>query len=230
MLFPICPFRRSLGRDFQGVRVAWWRDLGGVPVDTRVRAAVNAQRRIFEDLGCIVEEAEPDFSGADQIFRTLRAHATALRMADHVRDHRDLVKDTLLREFEDGSKLSGRETGEAEAAHTALYHRMRVFLERYEFFILPVCQVLPFDVRQHWPTQINGVPLASYIDWMKTCYYISAVGTPAVSVPCGLVEPAPGEPKLPVGLQIVGRHRDDFGVLQMARAFEEAAGFRGLDF
>ena len=221
---PGAHFRGDPGRDFKGVRIAWWRDLGGVPVDRRVRAAVDAQRRVFESLGCIVEEAEPDFTGADQVFRTLRAYATAQRLADHVRDHRELIKDTLLQEFEAGCRLTATEVGLAEAAHTELYHRMRRFMERYEFFVLPVCQVLPFDVRQHWPVEIDGVKLATYIDWMKTCYYISAVGTPAISVPCAFVEPAPGEPKLPVGLQIVGRHRDDWGVLQMAHAFEQALG------
>jgi amidase len=30
---------------------------------------------------------------------------------------------------------------------------------------------------------------------------------------------------LPVGIQIVGRYRDDFGVLQLAHAFEQATGF-----
>jgi amidase len=215
---PGARFRDGLGRDFTGVRIAWWRDLGGVPVDRRVRAAVDAQRAVFESLGCIVEEAEPDFNGADHVFRTLRAHATALRLADQVRDHRDLIKDTLLQEFEAGNRLSARDVGLAEVAHGALYHRMRCFMERYDFFILPVCQVLPFDVSQHWPTEIDGVKLETYIDWMKTCYYISAVGTPAISVPCAFVE------KLPVGLQIVGRHRDDWGVLQMAHAFEQASG------
>lgn len=59
--------------------------------------------------------------------------------------------------------------------------------------------------------------LASYFDWMKTCYLITATSHPAVSVPAGFT--AEG---LPVGLQIVGRYRDDFGVLQLAQAFEAA--------
>jgi amidase len=57
----------------------------------------------------------------------------------------------------------------------------------------------------------------SYIDWMKSCYYISTTAAPAISVPCGFTRGG-----LPVGIQIVGRHRDDFGLLQMASAFEEA--------
>jgi amidase len=53
---------------------------------------------------------------------------------------------------------------------------------------------------------------------VKSCYFVSALGHPAISVPCAL---AGG---LPVGLQIVGRDGDDRGVLQLAHAFEEARG------
>ena len=61
----------------------------------------------------------------------------------------------------------------------------------------------------------------NYIDWMKTCYYITVTSHPAVSVPAGFTGDTPG---LPVGLQIVGRFRDDFGVLQLAHAFEQQTG------
>jgi amidase len=50
-------FARPLNRDFKGVRVAWYRDLGGVPFDPRVRAVVDAHRKTFESLGCIVDQA-----------------------------------------------------------------------------------------------------------------------------------------------------------------------------
>jgi len=81
--------------------------------------------------------------------------------------------------------------------------------------------VPPFDVNQPYPTEIEGVPMNSYIDWMKSCYFISILETPAISVPCGFTPEG-----LPVGLQIVGRHRGEFSVLQLAHAYEQAAGIR----
>lgn len=211
-------FACPLERDFKGVRVAWWKDLGGIPTDPAVVTITNASRQIFESLGCIVEEAEPDFSGADEAFRILRFNATGIRLADHQRRTPHLIKDTLLWELDQASHLTAHDVGMAELKLTELYHRQRRFMERYEFFVLPVAQVLPFDVRQPYPTEINGTKMETYIDWMKSCYYISAMGAPAMSVPCGFS--AGG---LPVGLQIVGRHRDDWGLLQMGRAFEQAA-------
>ncbi|MCA1554012.1 MAG: amidase, partial [Chloroflexi bacterium] len=77
-----------------------------------------------------------------------------------------------------------------------------------------------FDVSVEYPTEINAVPMQMYIDWMKSCYYITVTGHPAISVPCGFTPEG-----LPVGVQIVGRHQDELGVLQLAFAFEQATQF-----
>ncbi len=220
---PGARFAAPLGRDFKNVRVAWWKNLGGLPIDARVTDAVHAQLDVFESLGCIVEDAEPDFSGADECFKTLRFWHSALAavLRPEVKTHRHLVKETVLWEIERGEKLTGAEVARAEMKRTELYHRVRQFMETYQFFVLPVSQVPPFDVHEPYPTVIARVAMETYIDWMKSCYYISLVGNPAISVPCGFTREG-----LPVGLQIVGRHHDDWGVLQMAHAFESACGAR----
>ena len=210
-------FAAPLGRDFRGVRVAWWKDLGGLPFEPSVREIVNAQRSVLESLGCVVEEAEPDFSGADETFKTLRFWRSCLASLALPAESLPLVKDTIRWEVECGKKLTAADVGMAEMKRTELYHRVRRFMERYEFFVLPVNQVPPFDVTQHYPGEIARVKMQTYIDWMKSCYYISLVGNPAISVPCGFTSEG-----LPVGIQIVGRHHDDWGVLQMAHAFEQA--------
>ena len=189
-----------------------------MPVDRRVRDAVNAQRGVFESLGCSVEEAEPDFTDFDAVFKTVRALAFLTGVAPRVAGHRDQVKDTILWEIDRGERLTAAEIAWAETKRTELYHRMRGFMERYDFFVLPTVQVPPFSIDMPYPTEIDGVAMETYIDWMKSCYYISIVGNPAISVPCGFTPEG-----LPVGLQIVGRHRDDWGLLQIAHAFEGAA-------
>jgi amidase len=212
-------FRGDLSRDFKGVRVAWYRDLGGVPWDSRVRAAAAAHRRTFESLGCIVEEAEPDLSGADEAFNILRAWGFAANYSEVARGHREELKDTILWEVARGEKLRGADLARAALLRGLVWNRMRQFLEKYEYFILPTTQVPPFDVDLEFPREIEGVWMNSYIDWMKSCYLISILETPAISVPCGFTPEG-----LPVGLQIVGRHRGEWSILQLAHAFEQAAG------
>ena len=214
-------FAASLDRSFSGVRVAWFKDLGGAPFDHRILETVNAQRKTFEHLGCKVDEAEPDWRGADEAFNTLRAWGFASNYADAVKNHRDLVKDTIIWEVERGAKLTAADIARAEILHSQVWNRMRVFLEHYEYFILPTTQVPPFDVNQPYPTEIEGTRMQTYIEWMKSCYFISILENPAISVPCGFTPEG-----LPVGLQIVGRHRGEFSVLQLAHAFEQAADIR----
>jgi amidase len=213
-------FARSLERGFKGVRVAWSRHLGGLPVDPRVTAVIEGQRHAFESLGCLVEDCEPDLTGADEIFKVWRAWRFELAFGELLQTHRDKLKDTVIWNIEEGTKLTGPQIGAAERKRTELYHRVRKFMETCEFLILPVSQVPPFDVNERWLTEINGVKMDTYIDWMKSCYYITVTGLPAISVPCGFTPEG-----LPVGVQIVGRHQDDLGVLQLAHAFEQATHF-----
>ena len=211
-------FAKPLKRNFRKIRVAWSKDLGGLPVDKRVTAVLEKQRKVFESLGCIVEDAEPDLSGADEAFHVLRAVGFVQKYAPLLEKHRDKLKDTVVWNIEEGMKLDGPRIARAQALRSDVYRRMREFMERYEFLLLPVNQVPPFPVTQAYIDEINGVKLGNYIDWMKTCYYITVASNPAISVPAGFTD---DKPALPVGLQIVGRYRDDFGVLQLAHAFEQ---------
>jgi amidase len=210
-------FRLKLDRNFKGVRIAWFRDMGGIPFDPTIRNIVNAQRKAFENLGCVVDLAEPDWTGAHEGYDTLRAWGYATTQAENVRLHRDLVKDTILWEVERGSKLSGAEIGRALTLRSRAWDNMRRFQEKYEYFIAPTTQVLPYDINQPYPVEIEGVKMSTYIEWQKSCILISALENPAISVPCGFTDTG-----LPVALQIVGRHRDDWSVLQLAYAFERA--------
>ena len=213
-------FTNSLDRDFKGVKVAWSMDLGGLPVDTRIVDTIEKQRGAFESLGCTLEEKFPDFSEADEAFKVWRAWLFDLQWSELLKTHRDLMKDTVIWNTEEGEKLSGPQIGQAELKRTALYHRFREFMEEYEYLILPISQVPPFDVKQQYITEINGIKMETYLDWMRSCYYISVTGHPAISVPCGFTPEG-----LPVGVQIVGRHQSEFSVLQLAYAFEQATGF-----
>ncbi len=210
-------FAGGLDRSFKGVRVAWWNGLGGIPFESDLRAIVNGTRDVFASLGCIVDEAEPDFSGVDRSFRTLRHAANHALYSALARQRPEWVKDTIKWEIAEAERLTAADVGAAMARQAQMFEQSRQFFERYEYFVLPTTQVAPFDVEVPYPTEIAGTAMQNYIDWMRSCWYVSFMANPAISVPAGFT---PGG--LPVGLQIVGRHRAEWSVLQLAHAFERA--------
>ena len=213
-------FRKTLKRVFKKTRVAWSRDLGGLPVEPAVTQALEPHRRTLRELGCMVEDAEPDFSGATQAFEALRATMFVQRFGPLLEKERARLKPDVVWNIEQGLGLAAADVGRAEALRAGLFQRLRAFLEQHEFLVCPVSQLPPYPVEMEWPREVAGERMHNYLDWMKSCYYITVTGHPAVSVPAGFTPEG-----LPVGLQIVGRYRDDFGVLQLAHAFESATGY-----
>jgi amidase len=130
------------------------------------------------------------------------------------------MKPEAVWQIESGSGLTGSDVAKAMTRHGELMEQMRVFQQKYEFLLCAVNQVPPFDATMNWPREIEGVEMENYIAWMKSAYWITSTFCPAISVPAGFTVDG-----LPVGIQIVGRYRDDLGVLQIAHAFEEATGF-----
>jgi amidase len=201
----------------RGLKVAWCLDLGGLPLDPRVRRVLEQQRKTFEEIGCIVEEACPDFGNVDEIFVTLRQWASWSTYKDLLASRRDELKPEAIAEIEAGSRLRGEDVSRALVEQGRLLERFRAFQQTYPFLVCAVNQVPPFNASEHWPRSINGVAMESYIAWMKSTYWISAACRPAISVPAGFTDEG-----LPVGIQIVGRYHRDYGVLQIAHSFEEA--------
>jgi amidase len=207
----------SLHADLHGTRVAWSRNLGGYPIEPIVNQVCDAARPVFLDLGCVVEDAEPDMADADEIFQTLRAWAFAADHGQHLERHRAAMKETVIWNIERGLALTALDVARAEAKRASLFARVAAFFGRYEFLVLPTVQVPPFPIEVEWVRHINGVTMPTYIDWMATCYAISLTGLPAISLPCGFTPDG-----LPIGLQIVGRRHRDLDVLRLANAFERA--------
>jgi amidase len=215
---PGSAFAAPLGGDLAGLRVAWSPDLGGtIPVDPAVTAVLEPAAKVFEELGCAVEEAAPDLTGADEVFRTLRAWHWDITLRPLLDERRADFKPSLADNIDAGRSLTGADLGRAETLHTALFHRVREFFGRYDALLLPVSQVPPFDAAAEYPEEIAGRRMHDYLEWMRSCFLISATGCPALSVPAGFTSDG-----LPVGLQIVGPHHADLAVLRIGHAFEQA--------
>ena len=218
---PGSTFDVPLDRDFSGCRIAWSPTLGGLPVDRRVAAVLEAAIPAFENIGCEVELADPDLSGVDEAYLALRGWTMVAGQGENYKHRRDQLKKTIHWNVEYGLNLSAADIASAEQVRSQVFQRMYDFFQDYDFLICPVNQVPPFDVEIEYPTEIASVEMENYISWMKSAYYISFTGLPSISVPAGFTD---DDPPLPVGLQIVAPWHQDLATLQIAHAFEGATG------
>ncbi len=214
--------RASKSPSVKGWRIAWTPDLDGlIPVDAEVARIAHGATRVFRSLGARVESACPSFAEVNDIVLGTRGLSMVARHADKLPQWKDKLQKGLLWNIEQGLALNPRDIARAETARTTLWHRVRTFMETRDLLILPTVAVPPFPVEQRYPTEINGKPLDNYTQWFFLTYGITLTGLPVISVPCGFT--ASG---LPVGLQIVGRRRQEVAVLRAAAAFEAAAPWR----
>jgi amidase len=208
-----------LARDLAGLRVAWSADLG-LPVDPAVRAVLRPARQQLVDLGCEVTDANPDLTGADEVFRTWRAFKFAAYYGPLLRDPSARLGPNVTWNTERGLELTLADLTRAATLRDQLPDRVSRFFADFDVLACPATQVPPFDVDLDWVHEIDGVPQQTYLDWMASAYLISATGLPAMSVPAGFTTGG-----LPVGLQLVGPRRADWDLLAIAHAFESATGY-----
>jgi amidase len=208
-----------LGTDIDphGARIAWSRNLGDLPVEAEVSAVLEDARTALEAMGCIVEDVEPDLTGADEAFEVLRGIGFAHAFGALLETRGEDLKDTIVWNTRFGLSLTVARVADALALQTEMFHRMRGLLGGYDALALPVSQVAPFPVEREWVSEIAGVTMGSYLEWMRSCSRITMTAHPAMSIPAGFTPQG-----LPIGLQLVGRHRGELALLRLAAGIEQA--------
>jgi amidase len=214
-------------KELKDLRVGFSTDLGSLAINPEVAQTVRDAASSMESLGAHVVEAAPNLDGAMNVFQVQRAAGLRLlakRLETISPDWRGMIKDTARWNIDKGLALTADELMQSELQRTVIYRRISRFFEEHDALIIPSAQVPPFDATLDWVSEINGVNMPTYIDWMAVCCMISVTGLPAISVPGGFTQNG-----LPIGVQIVGKPRGDLELLRIAHAFEAATehGLRG---
>jgi amidase len=204
-------------------RVAWSTDLGVTMVDNEVAAITRQAAERFSELGAVVEEAHPDFSGLHDVFLTLRTYDFFMRKAKLLRAHRDLLKPEVIWNVERGMKITLEELERAENARVAIAQRYVTFFDRYDLLLTPATVVAPYPIENRYVAEVNGHKFANYVEWLAIAYAITVACGAALSLPCGFTRE-----NLPVGLQIAGPPRSEARILAAAKALEDVLGLKGI--
>jgi amidase len=211
------------GLNCNSVRIGWLADLSGYLImEPGILALCEQGLRRLENLGCAVETLQLGTPPEKiwQAWLVWRRALVAARIAPFLLNpkNRALIKPEALWEHDQARLLSGTDFVSASVQRSAFYQHLLTLFETHDFLALPVAQVWPFDAGQRWPSQINGVPMDTYHRWMEVVIYATFAGLPCISVPVGF--DARG---LPMGLQLIGKPRGDFELLQLAHAYEQVA-------
>jgi amidase len=220
-------FIQPLERNFKGARVAWLGDFGGyLQFEPGVQELCESSLKIFEQLGCVVEKATPDYP-IERVWRAwlkIRASQVGVGLKEFYDDpaKRKLLKPEVCFEIESGQKLGVYDLVEADVVRGGWYRAVLRFFETFDYFVVPSAQVFPFDVSTHWPAEINGIAMDTYHRWMEVAIPVTMSGCPSLNVPVGF-----NSAGLPMGVQIVAPIHAEFECLQLAYAYDQATGWVG---
>jgi aspartyl-tRNA(Asn)/glutamyl-tRNA(Gln) amidotransferase subunit A len=182
-------------------------------VEPQVAELVAAAAKRFAGLGANVEEVDPPGGDPAEIFRTLWWAGAGFLFGAATPEKKALLDPGLAAIAEEGAAIPIHRYIEANVARGGYASQMRVFMEKYDLLLTPALAVTAFDVGKISPYADSS----SWPNWTPFSLPFNLTQQPAASVPCGRTREG-----LPVGLQIVGRHYDDWGVLQAAKAYEAA--------
>ncbi|MDQ2681957.1 MAG: amidase [Chloroflexota bacterium] len=207
--------------DLAGLRIAWSKDLGYAAVENEVATVTAEAARVFADLGCEIVEAHPDLPDPWPIEHVIWSTAMAASRAHDLDAVREIMDPGLVRVIEEGQRFTGPEAAKARIDQGLYAAAWSDFMGDYDLLLTPTLPCTAFPVGQDQPGSVAGVE-TSYLSWTAFTYPFNLTGQPAATVPCGF-----GADGLPIGLQIVGRLRDDALVLRAAAAFEQARPWQG---
>ena len=219
---PNTPFVTAVEHPRPPKRIAFSPNLGFLPVEDKVQEACEQAAKTFAAMGITVEEACIDFTGADEIFHVLRGQLFAGGRAKLL-EQKELLKPEIVWNIESGLEMSGAQIAAATSARGALYQRTLEFFKTYDLLLCPAAAVPPFDGQARYPTEVAGIHLSRYIDWLMICGMITLTTCPAASIPCGFTSD-----KRPVGLQVVGPPRGEAAVISACTLFEQNQPFADM--
>ena len=166
-----------------------------------------------------MERVELDIGDAPEAFQVLRALGFVAALEELYDTDRDRLKPDILWNVELGLRLTPQRIAWAERARGAVAHAVASVLEAHDVLLCPTSCVTPFDASIRWPSEVDGVALENYVEWLRITSAITLTACPVVAMPCALS--ATG---LPVGMQVVGRFRGEWDAIVAAAAFEQVWG------
>jgi len=180
--------------------------------DPEVLEAIRNSARLFESLGCKVQDADVSWLREAALANGLMTQSDGAAVhRDRLREHPEMFGEDVRRRLENGAKTSSTDYILARRTQAEMRKRFERFFEACDFLILPTTPIAAPTIEGH-----DAVEQAGRLTRFTAPFNLG--GLPALSLPCGFTKDG-----LPIGLQIVARAWADAKVLNLGYAFEQAS-------
>lgn len=179
--------------------------------DPEVVGAVCEAARVFESMGCRVQEVNVDWMrDAALANKTMTQSDGAAVHRDRLKEHPEMFGEDVRRRLEDGAKTTSTDYILARRTQTEVQKRCEQFFESHDVLLTPTTPIAAPTIEGH-----DAVEQAGRLTRFTAPFNLA--GLPALSVPCGFTKEG-----LPIGMQIVSRAWADAKALNAGYAFEQA--------
>ena len=179
--------------------------------DPEVLEAVGQAAKVFESMGCKVQEVDVSWMREAALANKLMTQSDGAAVhRERLKEYPEMFGDDIRRRLEDGAKTSSTEYILARRTQTEVRKRCEQFFESHDFLIVPTTPITAPTIEGH-----DAVEQAGRLTRFTAPFNLA--GLPALSLPCGFTKKG-----LPIGLQIISRSWADAKVLNAGYAFEQA--------
>ena len=210
-------------KDFSSLKIGWLSNMNGkYNIENNILEVCENKLKDLEKININVESLNPkiDITKLWKSWTTLRAksiYEDTLSM--NILDINSMTFQAIW-EYNKGKEISEEDLKVALDQKYQCSNQINLIFENFDFLVLPSAQIFPFDKNLQFPKNIGGIELDTYHRWLEVFILSSLLELPTITIPVGF-----GKDGMPMGMQIIGKNKDDLRVFSFAKKYEDIFNF-----
>ena len=210
-------------KDFSSFKIGWLSNMNGnYNIEKDILEICENKLKDLEKMNLKVENLNPKIN-TDILWKswiTLRSksiYEDTLNM--NISDISSMTFQAIW-EFNKGKEINSEDLQLAIDQKKKCLNQTNIIFESFDFLALPSAQIFPFDKNLQFPKKINDIELDTYHRWLEVFILPSLLELPTITIPAGF-----NKDGMPMGIQLIGKNKDDLRLFSFALKYEEAFNF-----
>ena len=210
-------------KEFSAFKIGWLSNMNGeYNIEKEILDICEIKLRKLEKINIKVEELKPKINN-DYLWKswtTLRAKSIYEdTLAMNISDINSMTYQAIW-EYNKGKEIKFEDIKLALEQKKYLINQINLIFKNFDFLALPSAQIFPFDKNLQFPKNINNIELDTYHRWLEVFILSSLLELPTITIPAGF-----NEEGMPMGMQIIGKNKDDLKLFSFTKMYEEVFNF-----